>query len=197
MSKSIKIALFTMGLFVGLAGASFFGSKHFPEQKTQTPTMSYLQPVKDVPLDLSKAKTTKDLPPGILPAQNDEQFPIAQTPSGSVVFLDVSSIRLVDNKASFLVSIVEPEGTISDAGDHILGVVLKQVVDCKLHKGTTEYSIVVSEDGRILSAKTNIPGTHDITPGSKGAQVEKMICTPPDGTPYKVPKKISPGSQSV
>lgn len=179
--KSVKIALLAIGVFVGLAGASFFGSKYLPEPKVPAPQVQSLQPVK---LDI--------------PSESDQQVIIGQMLNGATIVLDAASIKIDGDKRTFTIEIVEPEGTVSEEGDHILGVIMKNSVDCKAHTSQVLSSVLLSEEGKVISAKTTPGPIVKIPPDSRGTQVEKMLCTVPDGTPYKAPaKKLPPGTESV
>ncbi len=142
--------------------------------------------------------SAKTLPPGTLSGGSDQQVVIGQSPDGAVLVLDGGSLKIDGDKRTFKVMVVEPDGTVSEEGAHILGVVIKNSIDCKKHTGTVLSSVLLSEDGKVLSVKKTPGPEIPIPPKSTGAEVEKMVCTPPDGTPYKAPKKkLPPGTESV
>lgn len=182
-NTGIKVAVAAIALFATLAAASFIGSK-----------MAHSA----VPFDLSKAKTVKELPPGYIPGEHDDLLVLATTADKEVVSIDASSVRLIGDEASFLIIIVEPEGTVSEEGDKILGEVFKQTFDCKKHTSGIAYSLLLSEDGKILYSRMNPEKDKPIQPNTTGSRLEKMVCTAPDGVPYKAPTKQYPkGTESI
>jgi len=123
----------------------------------------------------STAKTIEELPKDAVPNGNDKFFPL-YTDSNGVLIIDVTSIKLVDGKASFFISLVTKKD------DEVEVVVTKQQIDCVAMKSTYLYIYIFDRDGKILASDVNPDDTIVITPGTRSASIASVVCKAP-GTP--------------